>query len=253
MEPGARDCRSCGHPIALEGSEWEYAQEPGRTAPADYIPYCRSCGVVVSWGEGHSCSRCGIAPLCGLHFRADARMCFDCADAPVHSPAATSPSSVRCGSCGASIGPFAEFCPNCGRAVSARQAGVEYVGFWMRAGAFLVDWIVIYASSVLIAVIIGIPLISGDPDLSSNDDIAVIVENFNYRFLFVFCGLYTAYGTLMTAFRGQTLGKMLLRIQVVEANGNVPLLAPGDSARVAAGGDLRRPVSTWFALFVGDP
>ncbi len=178
--------------------------------------------MVVTWGEGHTCSRCGIAPLCALHFRVDARMCFDCADAPTHSPVATSRASLRCGSCGASIGPFAEFCANCGRAVSARPTGVEYVGFWARAGAFLIDWIVIYLSSLLVAVLIGIPLISGDPDLSSNDDIAVIIENFNYRFLFVFCGLYTIYGTLMTAFRGQTLGKMLLRIQVVEANGNVP-------------------------------
>ena len=96
------------------------------------------------------------------------------------------------------------------------------MGFWIRAGAFVVDWIIIYLASVLIAVLIGIPLISGDPDFASNDDIAVIVENFNYRFLFVFCGLYTVYGIVMTAWRGQTLGKMLLRIQVVESNGNIP-------------------------------
>ena len=70
--------------------------------------------------------------------------------------------------------------------------------------------------------LLGIPLISGNPDFASNDDISIIVENFNYRFLFVFCGLYTVYGILMTAIKGQTLGKMLLRIQVVEHNGNVP-------------------------------
>ena len=96
------------------------------------------------------------------------------------------------------------------------------MGFWVRAGAFFIDWIVTYAASVLIALLMGIPLISGDPDLVSNDDIATIVENFNYRFLFVFSGLYTIYGMLMTAWRGQTLGKMLLHVQVVDANGNLP-------------------------------
>ena len=177
---------------------------------------------MVNWGEGHTCNRCGITPLCTLHFRALERLCFDCADARAPSRTATSPAGLRCGACGAAVAPNTDFCPNCGRAFAQARPETEYVGFWMRAGAFVIDWIIIYAASVLIAVIIGIPLISGNPDLSSNDDIAVIIENFNYRFLFVFCGLYTAYGMLMTALRGQTLGKMLLRIQVVEANGNVP-------------------------------
>lgn len=222
VDPGERSCRNCGIPTGGAALGAWSAQGTGGTAPADYIPYCRSCGVVVNWGDGHFCSRCGIAPLCRLHFRAQERLCLDCAGAPAPSRTATSREGLRCGSCGASVAPFTEFCPNCGRAVSARQASGEYVGFWIRAGAFVVDWIITYVASVIIAMLIGIPLISGDPDFASNDDIAIIVENFNYRFLFVFCGLYTVYGMLMTALRGQTLGKMLLRIQVVEASGNIP-------------------------------
>ena len=54
------------------------------------------------------------------------------------------------------------------------------------------------------------------------EDLTIAIENFNYSFLLLFGGISVAHGAVMTAFRGQTLGKMLLRIQVVDAEGNVP-------------------------------
>ena len=222
VEPGARECTSCGHPVAVAGVATGGQPGTGGTVPADYLPYCRSCGVVVNWGDGHTCSRCGITPLCALHFRAADRLCFDCAEVPARFQTSVAPAGLRCGACGAAVAQGTDFCPNCGRGLAAPYAEQEYVGFWRRAGAFIVDWIILYATSVLVAVLVGIPLISGNPDLTSDDDIAVIIENFNYEFLFVFCGLYTVYGIAMTAWRGQTLGKMLLRIQVVDASGVVP-------------------------------
>ena len=38
------------------------------------------------------------------------------------------------------------------------------MGFWIRVAAYVVDWILIYAASALIAALIGIPLIAGEAD-----------------------------------------------------------------------------------------
>ena len=195
-------------------------------APRDYIPYCRSCGVGVAWGTGHICRRCGVAPLCALHFQATDGLCLDCADAPAYAAGATATGGLRCGACGAAIAPDADFCANCGRPVGITPATpygqVEYMGFWIRAGAFVIDFIVAYVVAAIIAAIIGVSLTSGDVDPAAMEDISIALENTNFSFLLMFWGLAVGHSVLLTGLRGQTLGKLLLRIQVVDANGNIP-------------------------------
>ena len=218
LQAGSAACGACGQPVT------EPVEQTG-PPPADYIPYCRSCGVGVPWGMGHTCQRCGVSPLCELHFRVDRGLCIDCSAAPAPAYPGSTPQPVgglHCGACGASVAPDVGFCSTCGRALAVPYAGTEYMGFWVRVAAYVIDWIIIYAASALIAALIGIPLIAGDVDSAATDDISVILENFNYSFLLLFCCAFTVYGILMTALRGQTLGKMLLRIQVVDADGNVP-------------------------------
>ncbi len=219
VQAGSRTCDICGQPVA--GAD----EQPG-PPPADYIPYCRSCGVGVPWGMGHACQRCGITPLCQLHFRADSGLCLDCAAAPVYVGRAETSygaSGLSCQACGAAVSPNADFCPNCGQAVfTALYQNVEYMGFWIRFAAFVADWIVAYLVTVLIAVVIGISMTSGDVDPEQLQDVSIAIENFNYSFLLLFWGISAVYCTVMTALKGQTLGKMLLRIQVVDADGNIP-------------------------------
>ena len=214
VRAGSRACGACGQPFRDTG-----------TAPQDYIPYCRSCGVGVPWGMGHTCRRCGVAPLCELHFRADTGLCFDCAAVP-SSATAASTGGLRCGVCGADVAPNTEFCSNCGRPValtaSAPYAGVEYMGFWIRFAAFVVDRIIVYLAAVLIAAVIGVSRTSGEPLPVEGNDVTVSLDTINFSFLLLVWVLSVVYGVLLTGLRGQTLGKMLLRIQVVDANGNVP-------------------------------
>lgn len=215
IEPGVRVCSACGEPVA----------EPpprGEPAPRDYIPYCRNCGVGVPWGRGHTCQRCGVSPLCDLHIHPATGRCFDCADAPSYSGGAAVAGAQRCGACGMLVAPFSDFCPNCGRGLAAQFQGMEYMGFWIRLAAFVADWIFAYLVAALIAAIIGISLTSGEVDPQAMEDLTIAIENFNYSFLILFGGISVVHGAVMTAFRGQTLGKMLLRIQVVDAEGNVP-------------------------------
>lgn len=224
VQAGAIACSNCGRPIPGATTGTGPAQGPSGPVPADYIPYCRSCGVVVNWGDGHTCSRCGITPLCALHFRALERLCFDCADARAPSRSAMSPTGLRCGACGAAVAPYTEFCPNCGRAFSLARTGMEYVGFWSRAAAFIIDWIAAYLVAVLVAVAIGFSISSGEIDPEAGGDVSFSIQSINYGFLLLYWGISVAHTMLLTVWRGQTLGKMVMGIQVVDANGNLPPL-----------------------------
>ncbi len=219
LEQDSRVCGACGRPVNDE------MLEPV-AVPVHYIPYCRSCGIGVPWGQGHTCRRCGVEPLCSLHFQAAGELCLDCANAPTYAGTGAVSSGLNCGACGAAISPDAGFCANCGRAfvVAASPDTTEYMGFWIRAGAFVIDWVAAYLVAVAVAVAIGFSITSGDADASTADDISLAFENINYSFLLLFWGISVAHSFLMTAWRGQTLGKMIVRIQVVDANGNVPPL-----------------------------
>ena len=216
IDRGSRACGVCGHPVAEPANQ---ADAP----PRDYIPYCRSCGVGVAWGTGHTCQRCGVSPLCPLHFNTADGLCFDCAEAPAYAAAPAATGGLSCRACGAAIFPNADFCSNCGRPVSVPSyGGVEYMGFWIRFAAFVVDRIIVYVIAAVIAAAIGLSRTSGDVEPVAQEDITIGFETINYSFLLLIWGLSVVYGVLLTGLRGQTLGKMLLRIQVVDANGNIP-------------------------------
>ena len=222
LQAGATACSNCGRPVPGATVGTGLAQEPSGPAPADYLPYCRSCGVVVNWGEGHTCSRCGITPLCALHFRARERLCFDCADARGPSRTATSPAGLRCGACGAAVAPNTDFCPNCGRALAARHLGVERMGFWIRLAAFVIDRIIAYLIAAAVAAAIGLSRTSGEIDPNVQQEVTVSLETINYSFLLLVWGIWTVYSIILTALWGQTVGKRIVGIQVVDSDGNIP-------------------------------
>lgn len=121
---------------------------------------------------------------------------------------------VRCKSCGKDNPPEARFCANCGATLATRakppaRAGVavEYMGFWIRLGAAIIDSIVVWL-------------------ISSALSIFLIFDIVGYRDLFLSSILWLLipwlYYWLFTGLKGQTLGKMAVRIKVVNAAGSVP-------------------------------
>lgn len=219
VQAGSTVCGVCGQLVIAEPVE-----QTG-PPPADYIPYCRSCGVGVPWETGHTCQRCGVSPLCELHFRVERGLCMDCSAAPAYAggPAAGQADGLACRRCGSYLLPAAGFCPNCGVVTSyGALREREYMGFWIRFAAFVADWIFVYLAAALVAWIIGMPMISGDLEPEQLQDVSTTLENFNYSLLLLFCAIFTVYSAAMTALKGQTLGKMLLGIQVVDAEGNIP-------------------------------
>ena len=82
---------------------------------------------------------------------------------------------------------------------------VEFAGFWIRVGAVIIDFVVYLLP---VGILFAIVPESSQPLIGISGAI----------------GLY-AYFILLTAFNnGQTVGKKLLRIQVVDVNANPPSL-----------------------------
>ena len=83
------------------------------------------------------------------------------------------PNPTYCATCGTETEPDARFCPNCGAVTDPQgsggpanapgmpyyeqggQAGVEYMGFWIRVVAALIDGILITIVSGILGAILG--------------------------------------------------------------------------------------------------
>ena len=126
--------------------------------------------------------------------------------------------SVECKVCGQDNPPEARFCANCGATLVARAkppaptvgpsyptapsaVAMEYAGFWIRFGAAVVDYVVVCAALVILRLLFHTLL--------------------SYMLLFLFF-LPWLYYWLFTGLKGQTPGKMLVGIKVVNAQGNIP-------------------------------
>ena len=123
---------------------------------------------------------------------------------------------IYCSTCGRESDPSARFCDNCGAMLTPPDAApqyapgmpyfdqgaqaVEYMGFWIRLAAFLIDGILLTIVNFFIQAVLG-------------DSLPVSLFNLAINF---------GYGVVMIAWRGQTVGKMIVGIQVVDANGNIP-------------------------------
>lgn len=214
VRAGDRACPNCGMELDAPVSLTDSAQVP----PVDYVPYCRSCGRPVPWAESHSCRKCGVAPLCSEHFDRATEMCSDCISAqaaaaqpdlgpafdpgtPSSGPWAQARPAVACRNCRARIRQGVRYCPQCGSEqaagpVTSASGEVEYMGFWVRFAAALIDAVITGAAAAIIDAVIGIPFLGSAISL--------------------------VYYIVFTGLRGQTPGKMVMRIQVVDANGNIP-------------------------------
>lgn len=131
---------------------------------------------------------------------------------------------MECEICAQGNPPEARFCANCGAALvtTVKQplpaapepllepaVAVEYMGFWIRFGAAIIDAIVVW---FLISIL--------------NFFISLLRVNYTF-FTYSMVSLVgpLLYYWLFTGLKGQTLGKMLVGIKVVNTQGDRPGLA----------------------------
>ena len=118
-----------------------------------------------------------------------------------HCGQPTRPANGGCSNCLAELPKDAQFCPECGAPAGIPigwflPAEPEYMGFWIRAAARLIDAAVIGAIVVLMGIFYG-PL---------STKLTIILLS---------CIVYPLYYVVPTGLSGQTLGKMALGIMVV--------------------------------------
>jgi len=144
---------------------------------------------------------------------------------------------VDCVNCGCSSPSESLYCSNCGKLfdepvsstdgyVAESIDSVHYMGFWIRFCAYAIDVLIIFSLSFIILPNIGIQ----QNDLNTN--LFVTIAGGIYRSVFI--GLW-----------GQTMGKKLLRIRVVDLDGMQP------SLKAAFLRELPCKILAEFLLFIG--
>ena len=127
-----------------------------------------------------------------------------------------------CRQCGAANPDDANFCVSCrfplganANAVPAAPDQIAYAGFWERFAALIIDNLLLYALTIPVLLVIGmIAGIFGPGNPAMLDALQVAM-------LLLPLLLSAAYFIVMeSAERGATLGKRLLKLRVVDLNGN---------------------------------
>ncbi len=156
---------------------------------------------------------------------------------------------MQCKICGQNNPPEAHFCANCGSSWVAAteqpaptvvtgaepatpQIAVEYMGFWIRFGAAIIDGVLVWlVSSVFFFFLFTLNNIGGFPPLSPLSS-----------FWFPLSWLYY---WLFTGLKGQTVGKMAFGIKVVDRRGNIPGLG------IAALREIPGKILSSIVLYLG--
>jgi uncharacterized RDD family membrane protein YckC len=92
-----------------------------------------------------------------------------------------------------------------GAVSSIPEAEVEYMGFWIRFVAVIIDLLVLSAIAFIVLLIM-----------------ALLMPTIPTHIIFTFLALPLLYYWLLTGLKGQTVGKMAVGIKVVNAAGSVP-------------------------------
>ena len=128
-----------------------------------------------------------------------------------------------CENCGRELSDQAVACPNCGHpraatvATAMQQAGAQYAEWWQRAVALLIDTVVIGVPSIILIALVGL---NDFGNLTTTDSFGNQTLNASAVRHLALGALIAgvigiAYRTLLEGgARGQTIGKMAMRIAV---------------------------------------
>ena len=133
---------------------------------------------------------------------------------------------TSCATCGREQEPGTPFCPNCGASSPAGGPGYvpglpdladgEYMGFWIRVAAALIDAILLSVTSLLL-LLLGFTLLGGI--FTSFGSVGI---GLGVAFLIILIASPWIYHVAFITTKGQTPGKMAVGIQVVNRDGNIP-------------------------------
>ncbi len=137
---------------------------------------------------------------------------------PLRNTALAQEPQIQCPACGVRQAP-ADTCTSCGLIFARYQAAQATTpgglaarpkaGFWLRLVALLIDGFLVFLMQVVFSVLLAL---TGSDSFVPHGSVAILIQLFST----ILSGFYWIF---FTGYCGQTPGKMLLRIQVVRANG----------------------------------
>jgi uncharacterized RDD family membrane protein YckC/ribosomal protein L40E len=148
--------------------------------------------------ESLSCDQCGMALASHPIGDSTTRRCGRCAK---HNP----PDAQFCGDCGMQFEPELTETSSAPSSTPSPDSPWEYVGFWVRLVATIIDVIIVGVAQLILARVLTV-LGFGDTPVA---EVAWLLLGY-------------LYSVLLVGHRGQTIGKMAVGIQVVDTYGNVP-------------------------------
>ena len=129
--------------------------------------------------------------------------------------------------------PEGKFCESCGASLQATQtfqqsvaqqpvyaqqpAGTGHAGFWIRVGAYLIDFIILMIVAIILGAMLGVSIFASSPGYSSSGAAGTFLVFFYLIFIIVFW-LYFAVQESSSA--QATVGKRALHIKVTDLEGN---------------------------------
>ena len=173
-----------------------------------------------------------VCPSCGTINPPESVYCFKCG---MKLPDVALLNKKICAGCHALNAPTAHFCYKCGlplpeKLSSGYENQIQYVGFWVRFVAWIIDDILLYIVNSIVAGIILVSVYGPNLDtawLSSLESSWLADDSQVWSFLGVIFLAYLAglmvmiaYYTIAIGKWGRTLGKAALKIKVVKPDGS---------------------------------
>jgi len=139
---------------------------------------------------------------------------------------------VICPNCGKNT-PEGKFCEHCGASVQTAQvfqqpvaqqpvytqqpAGGRHAGFWIRLGAYLIDFIILMVVAFVIGALLGVSIFTGSPDYYSSGARWGSLAVFYLIFIIV---IWLYYAMQESSPAQATVGKRAVNIRVTDLDGN---------------------------------
>lgn len=198
------------------------SQNPPENAPAPQPP-----------SDGSIERELGIAPRicpqCGTSNLPGSRFCYKCGS---QLPEATLPDKKICRGCHATNALTSEFCYRCGLKLPEQASfgiqTVQFASFWRRVAAYLVDGFFINITSNIIMAVVLFIVAAISPGFEQNFSVMDILlgpdtTSLPMWYWLVALGVFVidiAYWTIAIGWKGQTVGKLMLGMKVVRADGS---------------------------------
>lgn len=215
--------------------QWYYAagqEQKGPVSTEELLELARTGAVTAStliWKEGMAEWKnvrevaAGEAALASIELRSSISL--------TNKPAAVAEGQAACVECGRAfaLGDLADFggqrvCVECKpRFVQRLQEGVSagemaYAGFWIRVGAYLIDYIIMNAPQWVLGFAVGTlnpATLSPQPGQMPPPEFFAMQAGF----MLLGFGIYFGYQTFFVGKYGATPGKMILKLRVVRSDG----------------------------------